>query len=138
MKLLIFVMAAAMILTACTQKNTTMTPETLNIAPGLTAQIVTVGNDQTAKAGDTVSVHYTGTFEDGKVFDSSVSSGRPFSFTLGAGQVIKGWDLGIVGMKVGEKRTLTIAPELGYGPEGYGPIPPDSTLIFEVELLSIS
>ena len=96
------------------------------------------GTGQGAKAGDTISVHYTGTFTDGTVFDSSIPRGQPFSFKLGSGQVIRGWDLGLVGMKVGEKRKLTIPPELGYGPGGSGPIPPNSTLIFEVEMLKIN
>lgn len=92
-----------------------------------------------AKAGDTISVHYTGTLTDGTKFDSSVDSGQPFSFSLGAGAVIRGWDLGIEGMKVGEKRTLTIPPELGYGASGSGSvIPPNATLIFTTELMSIN
>lgn len=92
-----------------------------------------------AKDGDVVSVHYTGWLEDGTVFDSSKTRGEPFSFTLGAGQVIQGWDLGVKGMKIGEKRRLIIPPGLGYGEQGTpgGPIPPNATLIFEVELLDI-
>ena len=95
-----------------------------------------------AKAGDTVSMNYTGRLQDGTVFDSNVDPKfkhvEPFSFTLGAGQVIAGWDKGIVGMKVGEKKTLTIPPEDGYGAAGAGSsIPPNATLIFDVELLSI-
>ena len=92
-----------------------------------------------AKNGDTVSVHYTGTLENATKFDSSVDRGTPFSFILGAGRVIQGWDLGGAGMKVGEKRKLTIPPELGYGASGAGNvIPPNATLIFEVELLGIN
>ena len=94
----------------------------------------------TAKTGDMVTVHYTGRLIDGTKFDSSIDHAKPFVFTLGQGQVIQGWELGIIGMKVDEKRLLTIAPELGYGLAGTpgGPIPPNATLIFEVELLQIA
>jgi peptidylprolyl isomerase len=96
-----------------------------------------VGEGQEAKAGDTVAVHYTGTLENGSKFDSSRDRGEPLRFPLGAGHVIKGWDEGVAGMKVGGKRTLVIPPELGYGSRGIGPIPPNSTLIFDVELMGI-
>jgi FKBP-type peptidyl-prolyl cis-trans isomerase len=95
--------------------------------------------DQVVRAGDTVSVQYTGKLADGTKFDSSYDhSGQPFSFKVGAGQVIKGWDQGLLGAKVGEKRTLTIPPDLGYGAVGAGGvIPPNATLIFDVEVVSI-
>ncbi|HEX5647365.1 MAG TPA: FKBP-type peptidyl-prolyl cis-trans isomerase [Nitrospira sp.] len=97
-----------------------------------------VGTGDTAVAGKTVSVHYTGWLENGKKFDSSVDRGQPFSFPLGAGRVIKGWDEGVQGMKVGGKRKLTIPSELGYGSRGAGGvIPPNATLIFDVELLGV-
>ena len=96
------------------------------------------GTGVAAKAGDTVEVHYTGTLNDGKKFDSSRDRNRPFAFKLGAGQVIKGWDEGVAGMKVGGKRKLVIPSDLGYGPRGYpGAIPPNAELTFEVELLKI-
>jgi len=97
-----------------------------------------VGLGPTAQAGQTVSVHYTGWLENGKKFDSSVDRGQPFSFPLGAGRVIKGWDEGVQGMKVGGKRKLIIPSQLGYGARGAGAaIPPNATLIFEVELLGV-
>ncbi|MBI2376147.1 MAG: FKBP-type peptidyl-prolyl cis-trans isomerase [Deltaproteobacteria bacterium] len=98
-----------------------------------------VGTGAEAVAGKRVSVHYTGTLENGSKFDSSVDRGQPFSFVLGKGQVIKGWDQGFAGMKVGGKRRLEIPPEMGYGARGFPPvIPPNSRLIFEVELLEVS
>jgi|SRR3989344_1112627 len=100
-----------------------------------------VSSGETAKSGDTVAMNYTGRLQDGTVFDSNVDPKfqhvEPFVFTLGAGQVIAGWDEGIVGMKVGEKKTLVIPPNKAYGPNDYGPIPGNSTLTFEVELLAI-
>ncbi|MBX3189002.1 MAG: FKBP-type peptidyl-prolyl cis-trans isomerase [Labilithrix sp.] len=97
-----------------------------------------VGKGAEAKKGDTVSVHYVGTLTDGKEFDASKKHGKPFDFELGAGRVIKGWDEGVAGMKVGGKRKLTVPPTLGYGARGFPPvIPPSSTLVFEVELLEV-
>ena len=98
---------------------------------------VVKGKGPEAVRGKTVSVHYTGWLTNGTKFDSSVG-GEPFSFTLGAGEVIEGWDRGVAGMKVGGKRKLTLPPELGYGAAGAPPeIPPDATLVFEVELLGV-
>jgi FKBP-type peptidyl-prolyl cis-trans isomerase len=102
-------------------------------------ETLTSGNGPTPKRNDTVTVHYTGWLGDGTKFDSSVDRNEPFSFVLGAGQVIAGWDQGVAGMRVGEKVRLTIPPELAYGKQGYpGAIPPNAILVFEVELLSIS
>jgi len=98
-----------------------------------------VGTGAEAKAGKSVSVHYTGTLTNGKKFDSSRDRHETFDFQLGAGMVIKGWDQGVVGMKVGGRRKLTVPPELGYGAGGYPPvIPPNSTLIFDIELVEVS
>jgi FKBP-type peptidyl-prolyl cis-trans isomerase len=97
-----------------------------------------VGDGAEARAGAQVTVHYVGTLTDGKKFDSSRDRGKGFGFKLGAGQVIKGWDQGVAGMKVGGLRKLTIPPHLAYGDRGFpGAIPPNSTLIFEVELLDV-
>ena len=94
--------------------------------------------DVVTKKGDTISVHYTGTLEDGSKFDSSVDRNDPFSFTIGAGQVIQGWEQGTLDMKVGEKRKLTIPAELGYGAAGApGAIPPNATIMFDIELIGI-
>jgi FKBP-type peptidyl-prolyl cis-trans isomerase len=100
-------------------------------------QDTVIGIGDEARIGDRIVVHYTGRLVDGTVFDSSLSRNEPFQFVLGAGQVIQGWEQGIVGMKVGGKRILSIPPELGYGMQDYGPIPGGSTLIFEVELLKV-
>jgi FKBP-type peptidyl-prolyl cis-trans isomerase len=101
--------------------------------------ILQEGTGEVSKTGDTLSVHYTGTLEDGTKFDSSVDRGQPFSFTLGENRVIQGWEQGMLNMKVGEKRRLTIPSSLGYGSTGAGGvIPPNATLIFEVELLGIN
>lgn len=105
---------------------------------GLKIQDEVIGTGAVATTGEIVTLNYIGTFTDGKKFDSSYDRGQPLPpFVLGAGKVIPGWDEGIVGMKVGGKRKLIVPPELGYGNQDYGPIPANSTLIFEVELLDV-
>lgn len=109
----------------------------LNEMKNVEIEILKEGTGEVSKVGDTLSVHYVGTFEDGEKFDSSVDRGEPFEFVLGANRVIQGWEQGMLGMKVGEKRKLFVPYELGYGEEGAYIIPPRTNLIFEVELLEI-
>jgi FKBP-type peptidyl-prolyl cis-trans isomerase len=99
---------------------------------------ITVGTGDTARNGDALTVHYVGAFLDGRVFDSSLTRGQPYTFRLGAGQVIAGWDQGILGMRVGGKRRLTIPSSLAYGASGRPPIPPNTPLQFEVDLLALT
>jgi peptidylprolyl isomerase len=106
-------------------------------ATGVQKEDIIVGTGAVAAPGDKVTVHYVGTLTDGKVFDSSRDRGAPFSFNLGTGQVIRGWDEGVAGMRVGGTRKLVIAPDYGYGDRAIGPIPRNSTLVFEVELLGV-
>jgi peptidylprolyl isomerase len=105
--------------------------------PNTAIEEVEIGSGEVAQFGDVVSVHYTGTLDDGTKFDSSLDRGQPIQFQLGRGQVIPGWEQGIMGMQVGGKRKLTIPPIMGYGAHGSGPIPPDATLHFDVELVEI-
>ncbi|HEU5114325.1 MAG TPA: FKBP-type peptidyl-prolyl cis-trans isomerase [Candidatus Paceibacterota bacterium] len=117
--------------------STTTTMQNISTVKGLEIYDQVVGTGAEATPGKKVTVHYIGTFTNGQKFDSSVDRGTPFDFTLGAGQVIKGWDQGVAGMKVGGVRRLVISPELGYGSRDFGPIPGNSTLVFEVQLLDV-
>jgi FKBP-type peptidyl-prolyl cis-trans isomerase FkpA len=128
----------------CSHKANGSDPTSKKSAPaaatgGLMIDEVKVGEGTIATKGKTVSVHYTGRLTDGTKFDSSYDRGQPIDFPLGAGVVIKGWDQGIEGMKVGGKRKLTIPPDLAYGARGTpgGPIPPNATLVFDVELVAV-
>lgn len=124
--------------TAAASGLPTVTGDPTKTSSGLQYIDTKVGDGAEAKAGSQVTVNYTGYLTNGTVFDTSLKAGRsPFPFTLGAGQVIKGWDEGVAGMKVNGKRRLIIPPELGYGASGQGSIPPNSQLIFDVELLSV-
>ena len=122
-----------------TSAPTKVTGEGVKTDSGLQYWDIKVGTGDEAKSGDKVKVHYTGWFTSGKKFDSSVDAQQPYTFTLGQGNVIKGWDEGVAGMKVGGKRQLRIPPELAYGEQGYkNIIPPNSTLIFDVQLLAVT
>jgi FKBP-type peptidyl-prolyl cis-trans isomerase len=160
-RILLFVLLAAVTAWGCTPEEAnsksgeseaaadeaagTSAAEEVEIVPGLTMRRLKNGYGRSAVAGDLASVHYTGWLYDenapdgrGKKFDSSVDRGQQFQFPLGAGRVIRGWDEGVVGMLIGEKRELRIAPELGYGNRGAGSaIPPGATLLFEVELTGL-
>ena len=114
------------------QANTSQGPQN-----SVTIEEISLGTGVAAQVGDMVTAHYVGTLADGRVFDSSRDRGTPISFMLGVGQVIRGWDEGIAGMRVGGKRVLTITPDYGYGDRAIGTIPANSTLIFEVELLDV-
>lgn len=110
---------------------------TQNFPDGLKVEDEKIGTGAAVKSGDTISINYLGTLTNGEKFDSSYDRGQPFETQIGVGQVIKGWDEGVIGMQVGGKRRLTIPPDLGYGSQAQGPIPANSTLIFEVELMGI-
>jgi ketosteroid isomerase-like protein len=124
---------------AVASQNTRMPPQQVTTASGLKYVDLVIGSGDSPKHGQTVTVHYTGTLENGKKFDSSLDLGQPFSFLIGMGRVIKGWDEGVMTMRIGGKRKLIIPPDLGYGSRGAGGgvIPPNATLIFEVELLGV-
>ena len=127
----IITFAVMLIAVSCSKEKQTM-------SNGLVIEDIKIGDGQEVEKFNIVTVNYTGLLEDGTKFDSSLNPGRtPFRFTVGAGQVIKGWDEGLMGVKVGGKRKLTIPPELGYGSRDNGPIPANSTLIFEIDLLGI-
>ena len=131
MKWHIITLAILLITVSCSKEKQTM-------SNGLVIEDIKIGEGQEVEKFNIVTVNYTGLLEDGTKFDSSLNPGRtPFRFTVGAGQVIQGWDQGLIGLKVGGKRKLTIPPELGYGSRDNGPIPANSTLIFEIDLLGI-
>jgi len=141
------VMASALWAQAASQKPATrpntnaptkVTGDGVKTDSGLQYWDITVGTGDVAKAGSHVKVHYTGWLTNGKKFDSSVDAGKPFEFTIGKGDVIKGWEEGVTGMKVGGKRQLRIPPQLAYGERGYpGVIPANATLIFDIRLLAV-
>ncbi len=137
----LMMIAFCLVISACAQSKTASGPTKVTGEPtktpsGLEYWDIKVGTGAVAQAGHKVKVDYTGWLTNGKKFDSSVGTGHPFEFMLGAGQVIKGWDQGVAGMKVGGKRQLRIPPDLAYGAKGYpGAIPPSATLIFDVELI---
>jgi FKBP-type peptidyl-prolyl cis-trans isomerase FkpA len=137
-KLWLLVLLAPLVLVTTVGCSQTSTSKEVTMPDGLKYTDDQVGTGAEAQTGKTVSVHYTGWLLDGTKFDSSKDRNQPFSFPLGRGQVIKGWDEGVAGMKVGGKRTLVIPPDLGYGANGAGGvIPPNATLKFEVELLDV-
>jgi FKBP-type peptidyl-prolyl cis-trans isomerase len=147
--ILLFVAAVVMFAQTAARKSAAARPNTsaptkvtgdgVKTDDGLQYWDIRVGNGAVAKEGDRVRVHYTGWLTTGKKFDSSVDAGKPFDFTLGNGEVIKGWEEGVTGMKVGGKRQLRIPPDLAYGENGTpdGTIPPKATLIFDVQLLGV-
>ena len=137
--MILLIGSLATLTTSCKGESTQTTDEDgyTVLESGLKFKDIVVGKGTTAKAGDTLSMHYTGTLEDGSKFDSSVDRGIPFEFTLGTGQVIEGWDVGVDGMKVGGKRELVLPPEMAYGSMALPGIPANSTLLFDVELMEI-
>lgn len=134
--LILLIIGTFVFLAGCSKKENGMENE-VTTPTGLKYVDLVVGTGAQPTQGKTVTVHYTGTLTDGKKFDSSKDRNQPLKFVIGVGQVIKGWDEGVMTMKVGGKRKLIIPPELGYGIRGSGPIPPNATLLFDVELLGI-
>jgi len=132
LKIRLALVGAGLLLAACGSSPTSPSDSSLVI------EDLIVGTGVAASAGDTLTVQYIGTLLDGSKFDSSYDHGVPFTFRLGAGQVIAGWDQGLLGMRIGGKRRLTIPPSLGYGSQAAGPIPPNSTLRFDIDLLAIA
>jgi FKBP-type peptidyl-prolyl cis-trans isomerase FkpA len=130
---IILVIAFALGFAGCGQK----TGGEVTTASGLKYVDEVVGTGEKPRLGKTVVVQYTGTFTDGTKFDSSLDSGKPYEFRIGTGTVIRGWEEGILSMHVGGKRKLIVPPDLGYGAQGKGKIPPNATLIFEIELLGV-
>jgi len=139
--LMVIVAGAYFIFSSNNVKSTEMKqqPSTSQSATSskLKVEDIKIGTGKEVKSGDTIIIHYKGTLTDGTKFDSSYDRGTPFETQIGVGKVIQGWDKGVIGMKVGGKRKLTIPPELGYGAQAVGPIPANSTLIFEVELIDV-
>ena len=139
--LMVVVAAAYFIFTRNTVESTEMKQQSStsqsSVSSKLKVEDIKIGTGKEVKSGDTIIIHYNGTLTDGTKFDSSYDRGQPFETVIGVGKVIQGWDQGVVGMKVGGKRKLTIPPDLGYGAQTVGPIPANSTLIFEVELVDV-
>jgi peptidylprolyl isomerase len=147
--IILLLLIVAVSIPACSQKEATTVPEkaaepqavsgAVKTASGLSYTDIVKGTGAAPTSGKNVTVHYTGWLENGKKFDSSVDRGQPFVFRIGAGEVIPGWDEGVMSMRVGGKRKLVIPSALGYGPAGAGGvIPPNATLIFDVELLDVA
>jgi peptidylprolyl isomerase len=134
--LVVLALAAAAVSYLIVNRNASSGTE-VTTASGLKYVDLTPGTGATPQTGQMLTVHYTGTLQNGKKFDSSVDRGKPYQFRIGTGTVIKGWDEGLMGMKVGGKRKLIVPPALGYGPTGTSNIPPNSILLFDVELLDV-
>ncbi|MBE0409913.1 MAG: FKBP-type peptidyl-prolyl cis-trans isomerase [Anaerolineales bacterium] len=133
----ILLVASVVVLLIFSSRNAVPTAQTTPPNGGWQIEDLVIGDGPAATNGNLVSVHYTGWLLDGTKFDSSLDRGQPFEFTIGEGQVIRGWEEGLVGMRAGGKRQLTIPPDMAYGAAGRGSIPPNATLIFEIELLEI-